>query len=59
MLREAGRCYDADAEVIEPLWKGPCVPMSACISGWAMRHLQSAVIPDHMPTHPYETTDAE
>jgi signal transduction histidine kinase len=46
VLREGEQCYYADEEAIGPLWKGQRFPMQACISGWAMRHRQSAVIPD-------------
>lgn len=46
VLREGESCYYADEDAIAPLWKGLRFPMSACISGWAMHHRQSAVIED-------------
>src|ERR1043166_734932 len=46
VLRDGDRCHYADEDAIAPLWKGQRFPMSACISGWAMLHRRSAVIPD-------------
>lgn len=46
VLRDNGKCFYADEDAIEPLWKGNRFPMSACISGWAMLNRQTAVIPD-------------
>jgi C4-dicarboxylate-specific signal transduction histidine kinase len=46
VLREGDCCHYADEDAIAPLWKGKRFPMETCISGWAMRHGQSAVIPD-------------
>jgi signal transduction histidine kinase len=46
VLREGDRCYYVDEDAIAPLWKGQRFPMSACISGWAMRNRRSVVIPD-------------
>lgn len=46
VLREGENCYYADEDAIEPLWKGLRFPMSACVSGWVMRHRQSVVIED-------------
>ena len=31
---------------IEPLWKGSRFPLENCVSGWAMHHRESVVIPD-------------
>ncbi|MGC4084475.1 MAG: HD domain-containing phosphohydrolase [Vicinamibacterales bacterium] len=46
VLRDARHCYYADEDAIAPLWKGRRFPLEACISGWAMQHRQSVVIPD-------------
>lgn len=46
VLRDGDKCFYADEDAIEPLWKGQRFPMSACISGWAMLNRQSAVIED-------------
>jgi signal transduction histidine kinase len=46
VLRDEDRCYYADEDAIEPLWKGQRFPMSICISGWAMLHKQPVVIED-------------
>ena len=46
VLRDGDKCFYADEDAIEPLWKGQRFPMSACISGWAMLNRQAAVIED-------------
>ncbi len=46
VLRDGDRCYYVDEDAISPLWKGQKFPMQTCISGWAMRNKQSAVIED-------------
>src|ERR1700761_7972090 len=46
VLREGDLCYYVEEDAIAPLWKGQRFPMSACISGWSMRHAQTAVISD-------------
>ena len=46
VLRDNGKCYYADEDAIEPLWKGMRFPMEICVSGWAMLNGQAAVIPD-------------
>jgi signal transduction histidine kinase len=46
VLRDEDRCYYADEDAIEPLWKGQRFPMSICISGWAMLNKQPVVIED-------------
>ncbi len=46
VLRDGDRCHYVDEDAIAPLWKGQKFPMSACVSGWAMRHRKAAVIPD-------------
>lgn len=46
ILRDNGKCFYADEDAIEPLWKGMRFPMEACVSGWAMLNKDAAVIPD-------------
>ena len=46
VLRDGDRCWYLDEDAIGPMWKGQRFPMSACISGWAMLHGQTVVIPD-------------
>lgn len=46
VLREADCCLYADEDAIAPLWKGMRFPMTACISGWVMRHGRHLTIPD-------------
>ena len=46
VLRDGNLCHYVDENAISPLWKGQKFPMSACISGWAMLHKRTAVIPD-------------
>lgn len=46
VLRDGDLCYYAEEDAIAPLWRGMRFPMSACISGWAMLHRESVVIPD-------------
>jgi diguanylate cyclase (GGDEF)-like protein len=46
VLRLDDQCFYADEDAIGPLWKGQRFPLSACVSGWAMQHRRSAIIPD-------------
>jgi len=46
VLREGDRCHYVDEDAIAPLWKGMRFPMTACISGWAMRNRRSVAIED-------------
>jgi signal transduction histidine kinase len=46
VLREDDVCYYADEDAIAPLWKGSRFPLDKCISGWAMKHAQTVVLPD-------------
>ncbi|MBN9419754.1 MAG: GAF domain-containing protein [Candidatus Eremiobacteraeota bacterium] len=46
VLRDGDKCYYADEDAIQPLWKGMRFPLTACISGWAMLNKDNAVIPD-------------
>jgi signal transduction histidine kinase len=46
VLREGDVCYYADEDAIAPLWKGSRFPLDKCISGWAMEHASTVVLPD-------------
>jgi two-component sensor histidine kinase len=46
VLRDGDQCWYLDEDAIGPMWKGQRFPMSACVSGWAMLHGQTVVIPD-------------
>ena len=48
VLRDGDLCHYVEEDAIGPLWKGQRFPMSACISGWAMHHAQTAVIEDNV-----------
>ena len=45
-LDEGGYCHYADEDAMTPLWKGQRFPVHRCISGWAMLHGQTVVVPD-------------
>ncbi len=46
VLRDGDKCFYADEDAISPLWKGQRFPIGECISGWAMQHGRTAVVPD-------------
>jgi signal transduction histidine kinase len=46
VLRDEGKCFYADEDAIEPLWKGKRFPMDACVSGWAMNRREAVMIED-------------
>lgn len=46
ILREDNECHYYDEDAIGPLWKGSRFPLNACISGWAMKHGESVVVPN-------------
>jgi GAF domain-containing protein len=46
VLMDGDTCFYADEDSIAPLWKGQRFPLDECISGWAMRHGEPAVIAD-------------
>jgi signal transduction histidine kinase len=46
VLRDGEQVFYADEDAIAPLWKGRRFPASACVSGWAIAHRQTVVIPD-------------
>jgi signal transduction histidine kinase len=46
VLRDGEQVFYADEDAIAPLWKGRRFPAGACVSGWAIDHRQTVVIPD-------------
>ena len=46
VLRDGQQVFYADEDAIAPLWKGRRFPANACVSGWAIAHRQTVVIPD-------------
>lgn len=46
ILREGDECRYVEEDAIGPLWKGRNFPLASCISGWAMLHRRTVVIPD-------------
>lgn len=46
VLRDGDKCFYAEEDAINPLWKGSRFPMSACISGWVMLNREPALVPD-------------
>jgi signal transduction histidine kinase/ActR/RegA family two-component response regulator len=46
VLRDGDCCFYADEDAIAPLWKGQRLPLTSCISGWAMLNRQSVAISD-------------
>lgn len=58
VLRDESRCHYVAEDAIEPLWKGQRFPLEACVSGWAMLHDETVVVPDvtldpRVPVAPY------
>lgn len=62
VLKEGEQCrYVAENSPPGPLWQGQSFPSLSCVSGWAMRHGQTAVIADiysddRIPLALYEPT---
>lgn len=61
VLREDGMCFYADEKAIGPLWKGQRFPLGSCVSGWAITHRATAMIPDifadeRVPIDAYRST---
>lgn len=46
VLRDGDQCFYAMEDAMSPLWQGQRFPMASCISGWAMRHAEPAIISD-------------
>ena len=61
VIRDGDFCHYVEEDAVGPLWKGRKFAMTDCISGWAMLHKQTAVIPDiagdeRIPVHLYRDT---
>ena len=61
VLRDGDNCFYADEDAIAPLWKGQRFPLETCISGWAMIHGETAIVPDietdaRIPVEAYRPT---
>jgi two-component sensor histidine kinase len=61
IVRDGDLCHYVEEDAIGPLWKGRKFATAECISGWAMRHRQTIVVPDiardgRMPPHVYSNT---
>jgi signal transduction histidine kinase/CheY-like chemotaxis protein len=46
VLRDGDKCFYAEEDAIEPLWKGQRFPLTACVSGWSMLNRDAAAIED-------------
>jgi diguanylate cyclase (GGDEF)-like protein len=46
VLRDGADCHYVDEDTIQPLWKGRCVPLDDCVTGWSMLHRAPLVIED-------------
>lgn len=61
VLREGDNCFYAAEDAIEILWQGRRLPLEVCISGWAMLHNETVVVPNiefdpRLPVAAYRTT---
>jgi len=61
VLPDGDRCHYVAEDAMEPLWEGQYFPASSCVSGWAMKHRDTAVIGDvfddpRVPIDAYRTT---
>lgn len=61
VLRDEDQCHYIAEDAMEPLWAGQRFPIAACVSGWAMEHQRTAVIPDifddpRVPVDAYRST---
>lgn len=46
ILKDGDLCHYIAEDAIDRLWSGHRFPADSCVSGWAMRHVQTIVIPD-------------
>ncbi|WP_404710670.1 ATP-binding protein [Sphingomonas sp. MMS24-J13] len=46
VVRDGDTCFYAAEDAILPLWQGARFPMATCVSGWAMLHRETAIVPD-------------
>ena len=61
VLRDGDKCFYADEDAIEPLWKGQRFPLGQCISGWAMNNrspvaIEDIYVDDRIPHAAYRPT---
>lgn len=61
ILPDGDQCHYVAEDSMEPLWEGQYFPASYCVSGWAMKHRETAVIADvfddaRVPFEAYRTT---
>jgi PAS domain S-box-containing protein len=61
VLKDADRCSYVAEDAISPLWSGQTFPADHCISGWAMRHVETVSIADvrldrRVPQEAYAST---
>ena len=61
VLPDGDQCHYVAEDSMEPLWEGQYFPASNCVSGWAMKHRETAVIADvfddpRVPLNAYRTT---
>ena len=61
VLPDGDQCHYVAEDSMEPLWEGQYFPASSCVSGWAMKHRETAVIGDvfgdpRVPLDAYRTT---
>lgn len=46
IVRDGDFCCYVDEDAIGPLWRGARFPVTACVSGWAMRNAETVEVPD-------------
>lgn len=61
VLRDGQFCHYVAEDAEAPLWKGQRFSADTCVSGWAMRHAETVVIPDialdpRVPLQAYQQT---
>ncbi len=61
VLPDGDRCHYVAEDAMEPLWEGQYFPAATCVSGWAMKRRETAVIRDvfddpRVPLNAYRTT---
>lgn len=61
VLRKGESCWYAEEDAIAPLWKGQKFPLDDCISGWAIRNNETAIVFDiytdsRVPSEYYRST---
>ncbi len=46
VLKDGHLCHYVAEDAMEPLWAGQKFPAKTCVSGWAMMHAETVLIPD-------------